>query len=255
MIRKLLEFNGLASHVEQFHPRTRDRDDIAVMRDADSGVIFLDRSDYITPEYYTCQTPNETTQMIIDDSRRVTQFKLMITEKDVLDFGSGYGGFVTNSAELCNSIVSVEPGMPAPADYFTLHEAVANSYPFDVITMFHVLEHLTDPIGTLTELYDALVPGGKLIVEVPHARDALLDLPNFREASLWSEHLILHTRQSLKLFLKAAGFNIIGVGGYQRYDYINHLKWGMDMIESPEMYREQLFDADKTDTLIAIATK
>lgn len=45
---------------------------------------------------------------------------------------------------------------------------------FDVITIFHVLEHLPDPLGAFAKLHSLLEPSGHLFVEVPwlEARDA-----------------------------------------------------------------------------------
>lgn len=39
---------------------------------------------------------------------------------------------------------------------------------FDAITLFHVLEHLADPVGALRRLAGWLAPGGMLAVEVPN---------------------------------------------------------------------------------------
>jgi SAM-dependent methyltransferase len=39
---------------------------------------------------------------------------------------------------------------------------------YDVITLYHVLEHLEDPSGTLAGLKPLLRPGGYLIIEVPN---------------------------------------------------------------------------------------
>lgn len=39
---------------------------------------------------------------------------------------------------------------------------------FDVVTSFHVVEHLVDPVGALRRMTGWLAPGGLLIVEVPN---------------------------------------------------------------------------------------
>ena len=108
-----------------------------------------------------------------------------------------------------------------------------------------------------------------MIIEVPHARDALFtiyDCEKFKQFTFWSEHLILHTKTSLKLILNAAMFSSFEIYGYQRYPLSNHLYWlskgmpgGQD--KWPELisdklnfeYKEQLSKLDRTDTLIAIA--
>ena len=256
MTRQLLSALGLTTNVQPFHPRTRDREDIRVAKDLDSGIIFLSSFDHITDDYYEDHHPSTTMQMRIDDDRRIEQFKTIISDTNLLDFGSGAGGFADSAYYFATSITSVDPCNTTSqfGRYKTLPDAVHCGL-FDVITMFHVLEHLTDPIGTLKELYDALVPGGKLIIEVPHAQDFLLEFEHFRDNSLWSEHLILHTAKSLRVFLKAAGFNTIGLTGYQRYDYMNHVGWGVDIPLGPDDWKARIHRNHLTDTLIAIATK
>jgi len=45
---------------------------------------------------------------------------------------------------------------------------------FDVITLFHVLEHFDDPRAVLKQLKSMLAKGGIIVIEVPNADDALL---------------------------------------------------------------------------------
>jgi SAM-dependent methyltransferase len=40
---------------------------------------------------------------------------------------------------------------------------------FDLVTAFHVIEHLPDPLGALRRMVEWLAPGGQMIVEVPNA--------------------------------------------------------------------------------------
>jgi hypothetical protein len=140
---------------------------------------------------------------------------------------------------------------------------------FDVVTLFHVFEHLIDPLGTLEVLKTKMSQGGKIVIEVPHAKDILidfLDLDAFKSFTFWSEHLILHTRDSLRIFLEKAGFVNISIMGVQRYPLANHLYWlsrgkpgghiEWAHLRTPELdaaYADMLAKIDNTDTLIAIA--
>ena len=79
----------------------------------------------------------------------------------------------------------------------------------DTCFSFHVLEHLLDPIETLHKINNKLVENGIVIIEVPHANDFLLSvakIDTFKKFTLWSQHLVLHTRDSLKRFLEVGGF-------------------------------------------------
>jgi len=108
----------------------------------------------------------------------------------------------------------------------SINEVISND--IEVATLFHVFEHLTDPVGTLDMLRNKMSQGAKVIIEVPHAKDFLisfLELDAFKSLTFWSEHLILHTRDSLRIFLEKAGFSNISVKGYQRYPLANHLHW------------------------------
>ena len=141
---------------------------------------------------------------------------------------------------------------------------------FDVITLFHVLEHIPNQIETLKIIKKKLSINGKIIIEVPHAEDFLLefkDLPEFKKFTLWSEHLILHTATSLKKFLKEAGYKNIKIYYFQRYGFDNHLGWflkkkpgGHDFFRNysnnkfNEKYSNFLINQKKSDTLIAIAS-
>ena len=110
-----------------------------------------------------------------------------------------------------------------------------------------------------------------MIIEVPHARDFLihnLKVKDFIDFTLWSQHLILHTRESLRLILADAGFKNIVIQGVQRYSIANHFHWLshkqpgghkslLSAIETPELvasYHQALARIDATDTLVAIAT-
>jgi SAM-dependent methyltransferase len=153
--------------------------------------------------------------------------------------------------------------------YTTINEIPDNS--LDVITMFHVLEHLADPVEILELLYDKLLDGGKLIIEVPSSTDALLNLyecREFAEFSYWSCHLYLFNQETLENLLKKTGYRLVSLRQYQRYTLANHLhwlakgkpgghiEWGfLDSEEIQAAYEKQLAETGQCDSLLAVIEK
>lgn len=93
----------------------------------------------------------------------------------LLDYGSGTGdfllhckkqGWVVNGAEPDEKArkLSQEKGL----DVFDLSEINQTKNRFDVITMWHVLEHTYDPNKTVEQLKSLLKPGGILVIAVPN---------------------------------------------------------------------------------------
>jgi SAM-dependent methyltransferase len=270
--------------VEVCSPRVRDRDDISVMRCRKSGVIFLSRSDHVTESWYTSRTSlsDWTTgsrqeglrECYDDDSRHSRQFGSLIRNRRWLEVGAGVGGILDLLSSSASSTCAVEPQEGArralQACGYEVHAAIEDlgDRRFDIVTMFHVLEHLPDPVGSLRQVAARLEEGGRIVIEVPHARDFLIWTGSdaFRKFTFWSEHLILHTRSSLEAVCRAAGLDAVEVSGCQRYPVANHLHWlstgrpgghkEWSFLVDDDLdraYAATLARLDRTDTLIAIA--
>jgi hypothetical protein len=87
---------------------------------------------------------------------------------------------------------------------------------------------LPKPIETLSALIKKVVSGGQILIEVPHANDFLLSVVNcedFKKFTLWSQHLVLHTRESVRKTLNFVSLEGIQIKGVQRYPLSNHLNW------------------------------
>ena len=246
--------------------KTRDKN-IKVIKDLKTKIIFLEK--YLTSKYPI--TPKDE----IEDLRRVNQFKKILKNKHVLDFGCSWGGFlrrIKNFKSLnglekrkeCISYVKRKfKNIKITDDINKLNRK------FDIITAFHVLEHIPYQVDTLKILKSKLNNKGKIIIEVPHAEDFLIlqdELKDFKNFTFWSEHLILHTHKSLKLILLKSGFKNIKIQYFQRYNFSNHLGWFLrrkpgghnffkkivsDRLNSS--YCDNLKKLGQTDTLIAIA--
>jgi SAM-dependent methyltransferase len=206
-----------------------------------------------------------------DDQRRFEMVKASLPNCRLLDFGCGAGGFLRKAQGLAVEVVGVELEARVQ-DYWAGQlkitpslDAVGGGY--DLITAFHVVEHLQDPRKILGELGDLLGPKGRLIVEVPSADDALLtlyDCDAFQRFTYWSQHLFLFNASTLMLLAKQAGLRVIATQYYQRYPLSNHLYWlsqgkpgghqlwsFMDTPEVSQAYTNILASMGRTDTLVA----
>ena len=286
-IKSLLIKLGISTEdsIVPFFSKVRDRNDLKVLKCKKSDVLLLSGSDHVGMQYYKekksfrysgAQSRRSVLAEGIEDAqRRCEQFKYVVANKKWIDVGTGAGGILDLFSAVAQEIAAVEPQEIARKNlvdlgykvYSSIGEA-PNNY-FDVTTLFHSLEHFTDPIGTLKAIKGKMSKGGKIIVEVPHARDFLISfLENdaFKSFTFWSEHLILHTRESLKIFLEAAGFSRIVISGFQRYPLANHFFWlvhgkpgghiAWQQLRTKELdqaYSHMLASIDKTDTLIATA--
>jgi 2-polyprenyl-3-methyl-5-hydroxy-6-metoxy-1,4-benzoquinol methylase len=275
--------------------KTRDKR-VKVKKDLKTNIIFLEKC-LTSDKYYSSLTHRNKNKIKIklkknivnnkifynnihipifdDDLRRAILFKKYIKNKNILDFGCGWGGFLKNLRNY-RSLNGIELRKDC-INYIQNNIKKINisndinsfEQKFDVITMFHVLEHIPKQIKLLKILKSKLKKKGKIIIEVPHAEDFLIlqdDLKEFKNFTFWSEHLILHTLKSLKTFLLKAGFKNIKVEYYQRYNLSNHLYWFLKRKPGGHyLYKNSISDKvnlsycknlkklRQTDTLIAIA--
>src|SRR5437870_11595841 len=79
---------------------------------------------------------------------------------------------------------------------------------FDAIRLSHVLEHLTDPQGTLREISRILKPDGLVYVTVPNTRSLNFWLFGKEWYSLDTpRHVISYSLSALKFLCDATGFD------------------------------------------------
>ncbi len=89
----------------------------------------------------------------------------------------------------------------------SLRTAVLPQEHFDVVTMFHVLEHLPDPQAALAKIFATLKPGGFVLIEVPNVES--LDT-RFRQK--WHPgHLFHFNCCTLSALANLSGFETLSV--------------------------------------------
>ena len=289
-IFKTLEELGLtsASTREVYSFGTRDKTDLTVWKDQVSGVIYIDdfyigdityeKGDYRKTKQKDLKTGAPDFERLNDAQRRLQDYLPLIAGKHLMDFGCGRGEFLLLAEQFCQKVTGVDLQEDFLAELRGRNIECETSLTsikcdsLDICVMFHSLEHLLNPKEFLQEIRLKLRSGGRIIVEVPHANDFLLsglDLATFKNFTLWSQHLILHTRESLRRLLEAAGFKNVLIKGTQRYPLSNHLTWLnagrpgghkghlsiIDTAALTDAYSDALASIDATDTLTAIAEK
>jgi SAM-dependent methyltransferase len=100
-------------------------------------------------------------------------------DSKILDWGCGDGAFINLLRASGLHCVGIDAYKTESNDPYILNTTIEKAdFPdasFDIITCFHVLEHLPDPLNSIKHALRLLKKGGKLIVEVPN-----LDAIGFR---------------------------------------------------------------------------
>jgi len=142
--------------------------------------------------------------------------KTLVPGGRVLDIGCGRGVLLGPLAEQGFEAHGVERSAVATTGVDSrahiriapsLAEAGYDDATFDVIILWHVLEHLADPLETITECYRIMKPGGRIIVALPNFSSVQarwagpdwfhLDAPR---------HLFHFSLAGLRLLLERVGF-------------------------------------------------
>jgi len=148
-----------------------------------------------------------------------TTFPPWIGQGRLLDVGCATGVFLRQAAEAGWRVAGIEIDPEAAArartvtpDIFCGDPADAPFPPgsFDVVTSFHVVEHLVDPARTLRQMLGWLAPRGLLIVEVPNAAGIGGRLFGRYWSGLdYPRHLVHFTPVTMAAMLERAGGRIV----------------------------------------------
>ncbi len=136
----------------------------------------------------------------------------------LLDVGCGGGAYGASLIRLGWQVDGVEPDPEAAAlarkqgvrvQSTGVEEAILPESHYDVITLWHALEHLDSPVAALRRLRGALREDGLLIVEVPNRAGwgARVLGPFWYHWDL-PRHRVHFTPKSLRLALEKAGFQV-----------------------------------------------
>jgi len=192
--------------------------------------------------------------------------------KKILKVGSSTGAFLsllsdcnTNACELATDNLEYSKKFINGNAYNSLEEVEEND--FDVICMFHVFEHVKDPVHFLNLCKSLLKREGRIVIEVPCSDDPLITLYNcneFKDFVFQPMHPMVYNEKSLDYVFAKSGYHKESAIYHQRYGLDNHLSWfknkqpGGDaeltkFFGSNIEYKNKLEGIKKTDTIFYIA--
>jgi len=273
------------SKFKQRNGSVRDNAELFVLECDECGLVFLSSFDHISADHYEKsgmhgdEKPNIDrwlSETYVDDNRRFNFIKEKIVNKSLLDFGCGIGGFIemVRTSKLASKVAGLEPEKAIYESFkdrniiaFSNLEDAKSFSKWDIITAFHVIEHLPDPKETLNQLAKLLTKEGEIIIEVPNSDDALLTLfenDAFAHFTYWSQHLFLFNKKTFSKLIDQTELRLNWIKNVQRYPLSNHLYWlskglpgghkvwsFLNDKELNDNYETQLAVLGKTDTIIA----
>lgn len=148
----------------------------------------------------------------------------------LLDVGCGTGTFLQVARgrgwEVVGTELSRHGADTAAKDGFRVHtgevwEAHLPSDMFDVVSCWHVIEHVTDPRRFLTECYRVMRPGGTLVLATPNLDDRIFRaaylLVRGRRVRLFEPgerelHLFFFSASTLERLAREVGFERVVLG-------------------------------------------
>lgn len=203
--------------------------------------------------------------------------KLVPKSRKILEIGSGDGFFLEKMSKLGYNMTGIEISKQrrnrsrkitdAKILDIDFSEKIPNIGKFDVIVLFHVLEHLHDPINFLKNISKLLKSKGKLIVEVPNFDDQQIKINSaYKKWQLQRAHIHYFSPKILRNVFSQAGLSV-KIIGVQRYSIENMFFWKINnkpQIKNPKFnleneyrwiekyYKKYLEKKLLSDTIIAI---
>ncbi|WP_373057233.1 class I SAM-dependent methyltransferase [Zunongwangia sp. H14] len=134
----------------------------------------------------------------------------------ILDVGAGTGDFLNTARKNGFSALGIEPNKMARFKAQSKGISLVRDYEqleinkFDVISLWHVLEHLKDPVAEINILYNLLAEDGILIIAVPNFKS--FDAIHYEE--FWAaydvpRHLFHFSQEGMKAIFLKGGFSLI----------------------------------------------
>lgn len=267
--RKTCYLCGL-SRFKQISDALRDGTRLPILKCLKCGLIFLDTThvnftgekyrdgDYLSrnPQIYGYKSIDKYDRVRKDtyQAKAAEILPKLNAESEVLEIGCGSGSFLSLIKKHVKKAVGVEVNRLL-ADYartklnILVHtkpvESVELGQKFDAIFLFHVIEHLKDPLLVLRKLGKYLKKGGFMWIECPNTDEALMrflpdtSLSKYILFNYHLSHLWYFNKRTLSALVSNAGFDY-SVKSVHDYTFLNFLGWWFTGMPSKNLEIGQL---------------
>jgi SAM-dependent methyltransferase len=197
-----------------------DEEYIAHRKKTDWGIL--------TPLYRRAMSRHDRNKIAL-----ATRYVPLTSGSTVLDVGCGAGTFLSEvKSRFGASVTGVDFKDLAAAPWLEgvefrcglFYEQDFGARRFDLITMWHFLEHDYEPLRTLRNARDLLATGGRLVIEVPRLDSATWRLYHERWPGLQApQHTALYSKGTLLKMLACAGLEVVDYlpyGAFPAYFYL-----------------------------------
>jgi len=219
-------------------------------------------------DYYRIWYEKQLKQRVKLWRRRLKTVKKFCKPGKLLDVGTGDGLFLkvakTANFNICGTEISPAAVRAAKKFYnldihlTEIENADFEENSFDVITIWHVIEHVENPLEVMEKLYKLSKPGAVVFVATPnldkHVARIGYRLKSNKPYPFYSpegeQHLFHFTESTLKKIIKKAGFNII----YAGVDFAS-VRLEFKMLEYASFILSTIFQRNWNINILVIAQK
>jgi hypothetical protein len=203
--------------------------------------------------------------------KRLQRFSSL--EGGYIEVGPDIGIFTKNCSRdgkfnkywLCEPNRAVAGSLAAAVDGYP-HVIIEDMFGFEMIpnesvsvaVMIQVLDHLLDPVSTLSELREKLVPGAKLLLVTHNEQSLLRRVVGWRWPAFCLQHPQIYSPRSIKALLEKSGYSVDSIErstNYFEFSFLlKHLLWafGIKVKSIPEIFNFNV--GLKLGNIITIAT-
>ena len=240
-----------------------------IVRCKNCRLVYMNPRDNHIPELLS---EVEDTDYISTWNDRLSTFKVHLdllkqfkSGGKLLDVGCYAGIFLTAAKEVGFSVSGLEPSkwaagfaadkaqVPVVCRPIEAYEMPVSE--FDIVTLWDVIEHLEDPMGTLSKIQTTLKPGGLVFISTHNIESIFARALGKRYPWLMRFHLFHFSPNTLKIMAEKAGLKTVRVESYKKVLPLSYFlkRAGLDL--KIKFFDKIKFSIDTKDMFVLVAQK